>query len=67
MTASSIEFSFEYQGEKFQCFYSLEESAPDVIHVSTPWGPKEAALGGHAPLSVARLVAGELARGARQR
>ncbi|HRX37124.1 MAG TPA: hypothetical protein P5337_12065 [Aestuariivirga sp.] len=67
MTANSIEFSFEYMGKTFQCFYALKDSDAGTIHVSTPWGPKDADLGGGEPLVVARLLAGELARDARQR
>ena len=67
MTTNSIEFGFEYMGEKFQCFYALKDGDPGTIHVSTPWGPKEADLGGGEPLVVARLMAGELARDAHQR
>ena len=64
MSAHSIAFSFDHQGKTFQCFYSLKEDRPGTIHVSTPWGPREAEMAGESPLAVARLVAGELARDA---
>jgi hypothetical protein len=65
MTASSVEFSFEYCGEKYQCFYAIEGNPPAVIRVSTPWGPRSGELGNGYPLVVARLMAAEVAQDAR--
>jgi hypothetical protein len=62
MTTNPVAFNFEYEGGNYQCFYALEDKN---IRVSTPWGPKAADLGGGPPLTIAQLLAGELARSAR--
>lgn len=65
MTTSSVAFNFEFHGAQYQCFYCVEGREPAVIHISTPWGPRTGALGAASPIVVARLMAAELARGAR--
>lgn len=65
MAASSVEFSFEFQGRTYQCFYAIEGRNSGTIRVSTPWGPRSGEVGDNAPIIVARLLAGELARDSR--
>ena len=57
--------SFEFRGEKYQCFYSVEGKEPGTVRVSTPWGPRTGPLGKDPPLVVARLLAAGQARDAK--
>ena len=55
-------FNYTFEGKHHECSYVVTTEDHPMVKVTTPWGPKSTQQGGLPALTVAKQMAGELAR-----
>lgn len=55
-------FIYRFEGKGWECSYEVTGGKHPIVTVTTPWGSKPTQKGGSPSLTIARFMAGELAR-----